>query len=213
LNIYPVCHQSSIVIELSPESKEYLILTLRKEKIIRSITRELEGYIHAVSSLVDAIWHLFLKEIIDRNTLNYKITKPNTLIERTRFHEKIAFPIKSIKMHLSVGKEVIGIYTSDTFSDLAFSYILETISNILKGICQISVKLFEEKVMLFENDVRIYAGRLYGGENERVNNAVQQYRDIVNNIKNVCDKSNDKMLDKIYVVVEKAKKTTLSSTS
>jgi len=67
--------------------------------------------------------------------------------------------------------------------------------------------------MLFENDVRIYAGRLYGGENERVNNAVQQYRDIVNNIKNVCDKSNDKMLDKIYVVLEKAKKTTLSSTS
>jgi len=56
-------------------------------------------------------------------------------------------------MHLSVNKEAIGIYTSDTFSDLAFSYILETISNILKGICQISVKLFEEKVMLFENDV------------------------------------------------------------
>jgi len=54
---------------------------------------------------------------------------------------------------------------------------------------------------------------LYVGENERVNYAVQQYRDIVNNIKNVCDKSNDKMLDKIYVVLEKAKKTTLSSTS
>jgi len=197
-----------IEIELSPQNKVYIPITISKEKIIRNIIHILETPIHVVNSVVDAIWRFFLEEI-DKMIIDYTSTKPTQSIEESQLQVNMSSTsmLKLFKVQFKGEMKTVNIYTSEGVRNIVYGLILGEARNILEGLCHDSLRLFEEKARSFENDIRTYAIKLYGIENtEAINTAIQHYREIVSNIKTMCVKDENKSLDKLYEIIGEAKK-------
>lgn len=158
--------------------------------------------IDIIKKLFDYPWYITLG-MIDSLATKLSLGISDLRIEEIKRKTGISSKTRLFKARFEIRERALDVYSRrKETNNMLFSYILETAHSVLLHFCRVSTASFEEKAKQFENDVRIYATRLYGVDNrEVIEGAIQQYRSVVENVRKIClQYSEPKPLDELQEI-------------